>query len=66
MTESQFKAELKSLGLTPFKASYDGASLYQDRDGEFRNIPDADQLLPSERQDFIELLIGIHGYTRAN
>jgi hypothetical protein len=66
VTEAEYLASLKALGLMRFKPSYEGAAIYQDRDGEFRNVPDADQLLPSERSDFIELLMGVHGYTRAH
>lgn len=56
MTEAQYRAALKVLGLSPGKPSYNGATIYMDRDGMAHSIPDPVQLSPEERDHFIALL----------
>lgn len=56
MTIAEYYACLKAWGLTRRKASYEGASLYEDRDGQFTTIPDAESLSPEEREDFLEIV----------
>jgi hypothetical protein len=66
VSPDEYRAQLKALGLTPAKPSYNGATLHQNRDGLFASIPDADELLPEERADFIEMLLIYGGYSRSN
>jgi hypothetical protein len=42
--------------LTPIKASYSGATLHQDREGEIYSIPDPETMEPEEREAFLKLL----------
>lgn len=56
MTSDEYRACLKAFGLTPMKPSYDGATIYQGRDGLVHSIPDPEELTLSEREDFIRLL----------
>jgi hypothetical protein len=56
VTADDYRACLKSFGLTPAKKSYDGSTLHVDRDGAFHTIPDAESLDEIERIAFINLL----------
>lgn len=56
MTEAQYRAALKALGLSPGKPSYNGATVHMDRDGMAHSIPDPVQLSSEERDHFIALL----------
>lgn len=56
MTAGEYEAALKNLGLTPYQPSYEGATIYQDRDKQFHTIPNAAELTERERADFIALL----------
>jgi hypothetical protein len=56
MTEGEYRAELKKRGLTPYMASYQGATVYVDREGSTHSIPDPDTMSPEQRVAFIELL----------
>jgi hypothetical protein len=57
LTPEEYQAAIRALGLTPSRASYEGATVHQDRSGMFCSIPDASELTPEERAAFIELLI---------
>ena len=56
MTPQAYRAEIRKLGYTPVKPSYNGATLHVGRDGLHLTIPDAEALEPKEREDFLELL----------
>jgi hypothetical protein len=56
VTPQAYRAELRKLGYTAVKPSYNGATLHVGRDGLHVTIPDAEVLEPREREDFIELL----------
>jgi len=56
VTPEEYQAAIKSLGLTPAKPSYQGATLHRDRDGMHHSIPDPLQLSTEERADFINLV----------
>jgi hypothetical protein len=56
VTAEQYRAEIRRLGLTPVKPSYDGATLHVGRDGGITSIPDAETLSPQERESFLKLL----------
>ncbi len=57
MTCDEYRAKLKLLGLIPVKASYDGATLYQDRERQPHVIPDPEGLNEIERSDFMMKLM---------
>lgn len=61
MTEGEYVAELKKLGMTAYSPSYQGATVYVDRNGDTHSIPDAAELSPEKRQAFIDLLKFILG-----
>ncbi len=63
MTPDEYRGKLRSFGLTRAKPSYGGAMLYQDREGQFVNIPDPETLTEREREDFLELLQAREGYS---
>jgi hypothetical protein len=56
MTPQAYRAEVRKLGYTPVKPSYEGATLHVGRDGMHTTIPDPETLEPVEREAFIELL----------
>lgn len=53
MTEGEYRAELKKRGLTPYMASYQGATVYVDREGSTHSIPDPDTMSPEQRVEFV-------------
>lgn len=63
MTVAEYYACLRALGLTKRKPSYEGASLYEDRDGDFTTVPDAESLSAEERVDVLDLLKARMGIT---
>jgi hypothetical protein len=56
VTPQAYRAEIRKLGYTPVKPSYNGATLHVGRYGLHTNIPDPETLEPKEREDFIEVL----------
>jgi len=56
VTADEYRAAIKSLGLTPMKPSYNGGTLHQDRDRQPHVIPDPDNLEAVERHDIISML----------
>lgn len=56
MTADGYRAVIHALGLTPCKASYNGTTLHQTRDGQFAQVPDPEGLSPEERRSMIELI----------
>lgn len=56
MTPGQYRAQIKKLGLTPYRPSHDGKTLHQTREGDFRQIPDPELLSPEEREATIKLI----------
>lgn len=56
MDEAAYKAIVRSLGLTPCKPSFQGATLHQDRDGHFQQVTDPDTISDEERASIIALL----------
>ncbi len=56
LTSQDYRAEIRSLGMTPVRPSYQGATIYVDRDGQHHSIPDADSLSPGRRRAFLDLL----------
>lgn len=56
MTTGEYKAKIKTLGLTPCRPSMDGATLHQTRDGNFIRIPDPESLSEPERRAALELV----------
>jgi hypothetical protein len=63
MTPEEYRARLKAMGLTPVKPSYDGGTLFRDREGMFITAPDPEPLSAEERSDILTLLMGTHGYS---
>jgi hypothetical protein len=60
MTPEGYRAAIRDLGYTPHQPSVDGQTVHVNRDGQFSVIPDAQELTPIERQDFITLLMSRH------
>jgi hypothetical protein len=56
MTSDDYRAIIKSLGLTPCRPSFDGKTLHQDRDGHFQQVPDPEFLATEERRSVIEVI----------
>lgn len=56
MTDDGYRAIIKSLGLTPCRASFDGKTLHQDREGHFQQVPDPDQVAAEERDGVIQFI----------
>jgi len=56
VTSDEYKAVIKSLGLTPCRPSFQGATLHQTRDGDFQQVPDAESLSAEERVSMISML----------
>ena len=61
MTAAEFRAKLRALGLTPARNTYNGGAIYQDRAGDFHNVPDPDTLTSEQREALIALFEGILG-----
>ena len=59
MTIDEYKACLQAWGLTRRKPSYEGATLYEDRDGQFTTIPDPETLTAEERHDFLVYVLKV-------
>jgi hypothetical protein len=57
LTTQEYRARLRSLGLTPANPSYEGATLHVDRDGMHHSIPDPESLSPEQRAAFLDLLV---------
>jgi hypothetical protein len=51
-----YRAEVRKLGYTPVRPSYEGSTLHVGRDGMHTIIPDPETMEPVEREAFIELL----------
>jgi hypothetical protein len=66
MTNQQYRDRLRALGLTPQRPSYDGGTLYRDRDGQFVTAPDPEQLTADERDSMFQLICDVHGYSLPN
>jgi len=49
LTSAQYKAEIKKMGLTPAKPSYDGATIHRTAAGDHVSVPDPDTLEPEQR-----------------
>jgi len=56
MTPQAYRAEIRKLGYTPVKPSYEGSTLHVGRDGMHITIPDPETMEPLEREAFVELL----------
>lgn len=56
MTADEYRACIKALGLTPAKPSFGGATVHQDRDGQFHRVIDPDELSDVEREAVYSLL----------
>lgn len=56
MTPQQYRARIKSWGLTPCRPSRDGKTLHVTRTGDFRHVPDPEGLTPEESEAVLELM----------
>lgn len=56
MTGDEFRACIRALGLTPARPSSGGATIHQDRDGEFHRIIDPEELNEAERAAYYLLI----------
>lgn len=56
MTADEYRACLQALGLTAAKPSYEGATLYVDRDGLHTSVPDPEPFSDDERLALIEMV----------
>lgn len=57
MTVDEYRACIKSLGLTPCRPSFQGSTLHQTREhGIFQQVEDPDHLSPEERIAMIALI----------
>lgn len=63
MTNDDYRACLKALGLTPMKPSYEGSTLHQSRDGFVMSVPDPETMNAVERESFVRLLKDRMGIT---
>ncbi len=56
MTLDQYRARIRSFGLTPCMPSINRHTPHRDREGEVWSIPDPEHLGPEERSAYIGLL----------
>ena len=56
MTSDDYRACIKSFGLTPCKPSFLGSTLHQSRDGLFHQVPDPEGYTDEERDELIALV----------
>ena len=56
MSPQDYRAYIKSFGLSPCKASFEGKTLHQTREGQFQQVPDPESLSLDERDATIALL----------
>lgn len=66
MTSQEYRARLRAFGLTAIRLSYDGATIYQSRDGSLCTIPDPEPLSEEEREVVLQACIFTHGLTESN
>lgn len=56
MSPQEYRALIKSFGLTPYRPAFDGKTLHQSRENDFVQIPDPEPLSPEERKATIALI----------
>lgn len=56
MTADEYRECIRAMGLTPRRPSYSDATIHQDRDGGFVNVPDPETLSEMEREDVLAFI----------
>jgi hypothetical protein len=64
VTPDEYRAQLRMLGLTPAKPSFNSATIHIDRDRLPHRIPDPESMTGAERKAFMDLLMIRLGITK--